>query len=580
MKDDSKLFPILALVLILGAGVAVYFIYFNQPGTPPAKPVGNSNETPGKPNVPTVNARDFAPETAGRADPVVSKRPEQPVTLEKALRRMLISGRVSDEGGRALQDVRIEFQGQGELALFRGTGYSDPAGNYTLLAWERSNIRRVQGADSGGWVYAKAPDGRIAASETQKFAFGPTANMADILLTSQAVIEGSVQDANGAPAPFAQVTLRSMGPIRLVDESGGAATYDHRPIARSSVADERGQYSFIGLPRGSYGLTVESGYFGAAPIATEVNAADGGSHWQDLKLTRINTVRGALKDQDGVPIEGAVVLLRQKGSGRPAEGNSLESTGDKNEIKPMSRRDASRGGDFRASAGRWRSVTDAEGRFGFCNIADLELELLAQLGKKSVELGDVRINKDDYTLTLELETSVAGNVRDAATNLPVTRFDVRVYGSNSEPTPFDRVNEEAVFPWHSAGRYRVLNAPEGDIALRVSAPGYAPATIFVKELAAKERRLGADCALKPLCDLMLTLKSGEKLLPREPVFLLYDGRSVGESATDDFGEVRLPGIMAAEYEIRVQRADGSVLNARFSVPAQRAHAATVVLGPK
>lgn len=137
-----------------------------------------------------------------------------------------------------------------------------------------------------------------------------------------------------------------------------------------------------------------------------------------------------------------------------------------------------------------------------------------------------------------------------------------------------------MFPWHNEGRYRVINAAEGSVALRVSAPGYAPAVIRVKDLAANERRAGADAALKPLCTLVLTLKHGEKLLPREPVLLLYDGRSVAEGSTDDFGEVRLSGIVPADYEIKVQRADGSILSLKHSVPAQNEQRATLALLPK
>ncbi len=580
MKNDSKLFSILALLMIAGGGVALYFIYFNQPAVPAPLPTNEPNQVPVTPSRPTVNARDFTPEAAGRVDPVVSKKPEQPVALEKPVRRMLVSGRVSDEGGRSLLDVRVEFQGTGELSLFRGTGYTDPAGNYTLLAWERANLRQGPDNDTGGWVYATSPDGRTAACEPQKFSFGSPATMPEIVLKAQALVSGSVLDANGAPAPFVQVTLRSMGVIRQIEEAGGAASYTDRPIVRSATADERGQFEFVSLPPGRYGLSVENSYFGSAVQPTEVDAASGGAQWKELRLTRVNAVFGTLSDEFGAPIDGAVVLLRRKGSGRKAPAKDVEANGESTSGTSLKRRDAERRTDFRASTSAWRCVTDAEGRFGFCNVPDVELELLAQLGKSSVEQTDVRIDQREYSLSMALDCSVAGSVRDAATNLPVSRFDVRIYSGEAEPTPFDTVKEDAVFPWHSFGRYRVLNAPEGTLALRVSAPGYAPAVVTVKDLAAKERRMGVDIALKPLCSLSLTLKSGEKLLSREPVFLLFDGRSVAEASTDDFGEVRLPAVMAADYEIRVQRADGSVLSAKFSVPAQPRHTATVQLAPK
>ncbi|CAG0974483.1 MAG: carboxypeptidase regulatory-like domain-containing protein [Planctomycetes bacterium] len=581
MKNDSKLFPILALILILGAAVAVYVVYFRKPASPELKP-GNSDsdQSAATDNRPRANPRDFTPEAAGRADPVVTKQPEPPISLDKAVRRMQISGRVLDERGGALHDIRVEFQGTGDLALFRGTGYTDPSGNYSLLAWERSNIRKAQTNDTGGFVHARAADGRLAAGEAQLFALSASATMADIVLRVQSGIEGDVRDNDGAPAPFAQVTLRSLGMIRDIDESGGSITYDHRPIARSAMADDRGRYGFAGLPPGKYTLSVEGGFFGTAQASGEVDVTDGKVQWHELKLARQNFVRGTLRDQDGVAVEGAVVVLHQIGALKTPDGDVINTNGDDLRAKIDRKREGERGRDFRANKTRWRSVTDPEGRFGFANIHDVELELQAQLGKKTVEIKNVRVNQGDYSLSLPLDSSITGTVRDAASNQPVTRYDIRVISGDGEPTPFDRVSSDAVFPWHSEGRFRMLNAAEGSVALRVSAPGYAPAVIRVKDLAANERRTGADVALKPLCDLVLTLKQGEKLLPREPVLLLYDGRSVAEGSTDDFGEVRLPGVVPAEYEIKVQRADGSVLAVRHSVPAQNEQRATLALMPK
>ena len=581
MKNDSKLFPILALVLVLGAAVAVYFVYFRTPASPQLIAANTENtETPRPDTRPQANPRDFTPEAAGRTDPVVTKQPEPPISLEKAVRRMQVSGRVLDERGGALHDIRVEFQGTGELALFRGTGYTDPSGNYSLLAWERSNIRKAQTNDTGGFVHARAPDGRMSAGEVQRFEVSASASMADIVLRTRAGVEGDVRDTDGSPAPFVQVTLRSLGMIRDIDESGGSITYDHRPVARSTTADERGRYSFAGLPPGKYTLNVEGGYFGVAQASGECDVSDGSVKWHELKLARQNFVRGTLRDLDGVPVEGAVVVLRQIGALKTPDGEIVNTNGDDLRARIDKKREGERGRDFRAAKTRWRCVTDPEGRFGFANIHDVELDLVAQLGKKTAEIKNVRVNQGDFSLTLELDSSITGTVRDAATNQPITRYDIRIIGGEGEPTPFDRVSEDAVFPWHNEGRYRVINAAEGSVALRVSAPGYAPAVIRVKDLAANERRAGADAALKPLCTLVLTLKHGEKLLPREPVLLLYDGRSVAEGSTDDFGEVRLSGIVPADYEIKVQRADGSILSLKHSVPAQNEQRATLALLPK
>lgn len=581
MKNDSKVFSLVALMLILGAGIAIYFIYFRAPAAPELK--RDAVEPPpsiasDKPRV--ANPRDFAPEAAGRTDPVVSQKPEQPVNLDKAVRRMLVMGRIVDETGAALHDTRVEFQGTGELALFKGTGYTDPQGQYALLAWERSNIRKANSGETGGFVHARTADGRLGVCEISKFALAPTVNMPDVVLKAQSGIEGEVREEGGGQAPFCQVTLRSMGMLRVLDDSGGAYTYEHRPVSRTAIADERGRFRFMDLPPGKYGLTVESCYYGAANAITECDLSAGGLKWQEVKLQRQNYVRGVLRDQDGTAIEGAVVLLKQAGELRTPGGDIVNTDGDDMRAKISPKREGERGRDFRANKTRWRTITDAEGRFGFAGLHDVEHELSAQLGAKVAEVKNVRVNAGDFFLILELESSIAGVVRDAATNMPVNRYDIRLVGSATEPTPFDRVKEDALFPWHSEGRFRVLNAPAGGVLLRVSAPGYAPALVSVKDLIKGERRTGIDVALKPLCDVVLTLKLGERLLPREPVLLLYDGRSIAEGASDEFGELRLTGIMPADYELTVQRADGSVLKCRLSVPAKREERLTVNMESK
>jgi hypothetical protein len=65
---------------------------------------------------------------------------------------------------------------------------------------------------------------------------------------------------------------------------------------RSATADERGQFEFVSLPPGRYGLSVENSYFGSAVQPTEVDAASGGAQWKELRLTRVNAVFGTLSD--------------------------------------------------------------------------------------------------------------------------------------------------------------------------------------------------------------------------------------------------------------------------------------------
>ena len=117
MKNDSRIFTILALLLVLGAGVAVYLVYFRDAAAPEFRR-GNTEGGAGTTadGGLKVSPREFAPEAAGRTDPVATTKPEQPATFDKAVRRMIVSGRVLDERGAALNDIRVEFQGTGDLA--------------------------------------------------------------------------------------------------------------------------------------------------------------------------------------------------------------------------------------------------------------------------------------------------------------------------------------------------------------------------------------------------------------------------------------------------------------------------------
>jgi len=192
----------------------------------------------------------------------------------------------------------------------------------------------------------------------------------------------------------------------------------------------------------------------------------------------------------------------------------------------------------------------------------------------------VRINQADYTLTLNLENSLGGNVKDAETGRPVERYDVRVVPTTEKASPFDRVRADSVFPWHEAGGFRLVNVPAGSLSLRFSAPGYAPLVLPMAALGSGERRANIEVSLLPLCELRLALKQGERRLPREPVMLLFEGRVAYEASSDEFGEARLPDVAPGSYEIRVQRADGSEWRAALNVPAKTAHEQSVELAKK
>lgn len=580
-NDTAKLVLLVALLLAAGGGAGVYFLWF-QAGTQ-VRSGGNAPaqlENAPATNQPKIDPRDFDP----RPDPVVSQKPDSPLVLDaaKPLRRLVVHGRVLDEAGSPVAAVDVDFQGLGSLGSLHGAGITDPGGRYSFLAWERTRSRRAPGANTGGWVYARASDGRNATGTEIKFDPCPVIEMADLKLATQAQIDGRIVDAEGAPAPFAQINLRSNGTLLLVDELYGAASQEQRQVVRTAMADDRGQFSFDALPPGVFALTVDGGYFGVAQQRTEVDLRDGKKRWQEIALTRQNYVRGRLLDQDGQPIEGAVVLLKQASDLKNASGETVNTNPKNFEASRETDRVGERGRNFRRELSQWRSITDSFGRFGFSNLPDVEFALQAAIGKRSAEQNGVRTNREDYSLGLPLDTSIAGTIRDAETHFPVERFDIRISDSGGESSvgPFDRVPHDAVFAWHAAGHFRLINAPPGKRRLRVSATGYVPAWMDIADLQEGERRAGLDVALVPLCKLQLTLSQGTKLLPLEPVMLLFDQHLAYEGGSDEFGEARLAQVAPGEYTIQVQRADGSVLTGTLTVPAKSSHTTRVELAPR
>lgn len=580
MKDMPKVFAMVLLLLVVALSAGAYLWLF-APARPGVVTDSGRANTPATPEAPRVNLPRNTDEAA-RPDPVVTRKPAQEIQLDaaKPLRRMLVSGRVSDPAGGILADIRVEFAGSGELSRLAGSGYTDPSGRYSMLVWERAESSRGASGATGGRVFAISPDGRVGATEAKAFELSPQVEMDELKLERSVAIEGRVTDPDGANAPFAQVTLRSHGMLRAPADPASPSNMEHRPVVRTVQANERGMFSVRDLPPGLYGLTVEQCYFGAAQAKVDVDVSDGVSRWQDVILQRLNYVRGRLLDQEGRPIEGAVVSLRAVTAIKTPEGREIRPEGAALE-GPRNVREGARGELNRRSAGaQWRCVTDPQGRFGLVNLFDADYVLATALGGATAEVAGVRVNQADYTLTLNLENSLGGNVKDAETGRPVERYDVRVVPTTEKASPFDRVRADSVFPWHEAGGFRLVNVPAGSLSLRFSAPGYAPLVLPMAALGSGERRANIEVSLLPLCELRLALKQGERRLPREPVMLLFEGRVAYEASSDEFGEARLPDVAPGSYEIRVQRADGSEWRAALNVPAKTAHEQSVELAKK
>lgn len=575
--------PIAALVLVLGAAMAVWFLWpSDSPRTTP--PPGNdaSAGAPGNAAPLRLNPADFDPARI-QPDPVTSERPPQPWTPPAQAQRILVSGRVVNETGVGIADARVNFHGDHELREMRGTGFTDAAGNYRMLAW--TDKPAAAPGERLGRVTAEAPDGGIAVGDFVTIA-DDAAELPELVIKQGAALEGQVLADDGAPVPGAKVSLRSAGPVPVLNLRGRAPEVARRQLVRTVFADETGRYRFAQLPAATYSLLAEGAYFGASQLPEVVDVTSANYGWQELRLSRENNIRGVLQDLAGRPIPGAVVQLivtsrpapGEAPTGAPPAGNAPAFTRAdvRNREDRVRRFDDT--GQLRPLGGN-RVVTDAAGRFGFSRLADLEYTIAAKLGEAEARQESARINQPDFTLQLEVSTSISGLVRDAETGRAIESFAVRVMSMSGEPqvTPFDRVARDGVFEHHPDGAWLAANPPLQDTVVRISAPGYAPLLLAAGELRAGDHRRDLDAALQPLCNLTFELVHEGRKLDLEPVALLFEERLAFAASSDELGRVRIPDVAPAAYKVKVQLADGSVLEGSLTVPARREASLTLEL---
>ena len=566
---QKLLVPVAALLLAIGAGVAIWFLMSDDsPRSTPHE--GNQpadGDTPADNGPLRLNPADF--EVANvKPDPITSERPPATFVASPTATRIVISGRVTTEGGIGIADARVTFHGEQQIREVRGVGYTDAGGNYTLLAWSASKPDLKQPARMGR-VACETADQQIAVGEPVTVEDNISVTMPDLLVKDGATLEGQVLTSDGVPAAGVQVTVRSGGPVEVATLRGRAPSLSRRQLVKSVLADEMGRYRFSQLPPAHYALQIDSGYYGFSARAGQADLRVSLREWVDLQVTAESTVRGILRDQHGAPVPGAVVQLQiGRVRGTPTDPSNADTS--KYLSIDEDRRDngAPRRLDNVAPSrpyGSYRSVTDAGGRFGFAPIPDGEFLLAAKIGEAEVRVEGAKVGQSDYELQIDIPLSVSGTVRDAETGRVVEVYDVRVQrGGAMEVTPFDRVSTERTFANHPGGLFSTPGITGDDAVVRFSSPGYAPAFFKVETL----RGGDAQVSLKPLCELRFDLVRDGAKLDLEPVALLFDNRLAYEGSSNELGRVRIPDVSPATYKVKVVLADGTQLEGELVVPAQ------------
>jgi protocatechuate 3,4-dioxygenase beta subunit len=505
-------------------------------------------------------------------DPVTVKQRETFV-FQQNLPRIIVTGRVVDGNGIGIADAEVVFSGDRSMRGVYGMGYTDGGGAYSILAWASTRARRTPSQDRAAVVAARAPDGGAGVARSEAVPEEDRITMPDVVITAGGSIEGTVETADRAPGVGAPITVQSAGRVPLADMRGREPRVEDRIFIRRVQADERGTFKLTNLPAGKYRITGDAGYLGMNTSAEIVEVAEGRITSATIVLRAENYVRGQVVDAVGQPVPGAVVQLSSDEDGTSPIGEPVRP----NQVE-LRRSVDGRTGPLRfdeAGEGRNapRQMTDAEGRFGFFTLQDRNWTVAARMGKAETTLEGVRVNQADLVLRLSSGGGrlVSGTAVDAETGLAITAFDLRVQkGERNDPDALTLVAEDGAFQWRPGGTFRLVNAPEGDFSIRVSAPGYVPLSIPVSALGEGEHRAGVEAALVPLCDLHITPTHDGRRYDLEPVVLLYGERQVAyKGATDALGHVRIRDVAPGDYTLKLLLQDGTTLTAAITVPRKK-----------
>lgn len=278
-------------------------------------------------------------------------------TLDSELR---VAGVVRDESGAPLEGATVRANHPAPEVV------TDAAGHFELPNLPRSARDTIfVYTHKAGYCLDSA---QLDVPEVEHLTLDP-------VLKRGAEVAGRVVDAGGRPLAGAELWI------------GHQHGYD-RLDARAGVD---GRFVFDGVPEGPQRITAE--HEGHAPATLTFRVPEGARNVPDLivELGAGRSVRGVVRDAQGVPLEGIGLS-------------------------------AQRGRDYVNSHGR----TDADGRFELRNLppGDLRISAYALGWVRFEELFDA--DADDLMIELQPAGRIAGRVVDAATGAPLTSFTIRI----------------------------------------------------------------------------------------------------------------------------------------------------------
>ncbi len=331
------------------------------------------------------------------------------------------------------------------------------------------------------WVEARA-DGTFLVEGAPREAGSVVADGGDRGRASVVLSPGPPEPLSIALAPTSTLSGR------VVDAADAKALPGVRILARGQSGQflarsgPDGRYSIRGLSPQAYRLTAEDDRF--VPWSRTVSVAAGQPETQDVPLTRGATLAGRVVDEEGRPIEGALVQVTRGGE---------------NVFRAFMRRMEGEGGARTGRDGSFRAKRLAPGENQRLDVRHDEYEERA-LGGISLSPGATR---SGVTVVLRRGLSVRGVVKDED-GRPVAGAEVNLSGARALRAGRGDVQMSFIGPGNQLrretgadGRFEFRGLKAGAYTVSARRPGFSRATVDPVNVAEGRAGEPLELTLKP-----------------------------------------------------------------------------------
>lgn len=427
-----------------------------------------------------------------------------------------IAGKVTDDGGKALPDVRVSAYGRGEKGSVRQSSKSDEDGRYEIGSLPPGSYKVT--ARLKGYTEGKAKD------------VSPPAENIDFTLTGGGRIAGRVVDkSSGQPIVN----------FRYKDDKSPYTKTMFKGGKKSTSSD--GTFETALLPPGDYAIHVRAeGY--APAVVEDITVETGKTAQTEIRLGSAGTLTGkVVADKTSQPVPGTRIELLSVTEGDPF-GLSTFMLSLFSETDLLSE----------------PVVTQEDGTFKIGNLPEGKFKIKATHPDFAEQTLPAEIKKEGDEVKVEIKLkkgrALSGKVNDAATSAPIAGAKI-VLSADTEGQPFTRFmplsEKKAVGTCVSdaGGQWRIEDVASGEYQLQAARDGYAPSETRQVSVASDADVPAIDLTLSTGARISGTVRDGSGAIsPTSHVTAVGPGE-LTEAEADSSGRYAIEHLSPGTYQI-------------------------------